>query len=70
MIASIFLISPGAYLVCGIAFAIPFVLKGARRIDPHAAHGSWGFRVLIIPGARVAKARGDCDGIADCAGVS
>ena len=38
MIAAIFLISPGAYLVCGIAFAIPFVLKGAPRIDPHAAH--------------------------------
>ncbi len=39
-----------AYLACGFAFAIPFVLKGARRVDPHAAHGSWGFRLLIIPG--------------------
>ena len=50
MIAAIFLISLGAYLLCGIAFAIPFVLKGPGRIDPHAAHRSWGFRVLIIPG--------------------
>jgi len=39
-----------AYLACGVIFAIPFVLKGAKRIDPHAAHGSWGFQLLIIPG--------------------
>jgi membrane protein implicated in regulation of membrane protease activity len=41
----------GAYLAVGLLFAIPFVLVGAGRIDPHAAHGSWGFRVLILPGA-------------------
>jgi len=39
------------YLACGLVFAIPFVLMGAKRIDPHAVHGSWGFRLLIIPGA-------------------
>ena len=50
MIAAIFLIVLGAYLACGLAFAIPFALAGARRIDPHAAQGSWGFRLLIIPG--------------------
>jgi hypothetical protein len=38
------------YLACGSIFAIPFVFIGAKRIDPHAAHGSWGFRVLIFPG--------------------
>lgn len=38
------------YLTCGFLFAIPFVLLGAGRIDPHAAHGSWGFRMLILPG--------------------
>ena len=38
------------YLVCGFVFAVPFLLRGAGRIDPHAAHGSWGFRILILPG--------------------
>ena len=49
MIAA-FLILLGAYLGCGLLFAIPFVLVGVNRIDPHAANGSWGFRLLIIPG--------------------
>jgi hypothetical protein len=51
MIAAGFLILPGAYLACGLAFAIPFALIGVKKIDPHATHGSWGFRVLIVPGA-------------------
>ena len=50
MIAVVFLILLGVYLACGLVFAIPFVIAGAGRMDPHAAHGSWGFRLLIIPG--------------------
>ena len=50
MIAETLLIAAGIYLLCGLGFAIPFVLLGVAKIDPHAAHGSWGFRVLIIPG--------------------
>jgi hypothetical protein len=50
MIAGL-LILVGVYLVCGILVAIPFVLVGVGRIDPHAAHGSWGFRLSIVPGA-------------------
>src|SRR5947207_1938867 len=50
MIAEILLLTAGLYLLGGLVFAIPFVLVGVRRIDPHAAHGSWGFRVLIVPG--------------------
>jgi len=50
MIASVFLITLGIYLACGLVFAIPFAFAGVKRIDPHAAHGSWGFRLLIIPG--------------------
>ena len=50
MIAAIFLILLGAYLTLGLVFAIPFALVGVKRIDPHAAHGSWGFRLLVIPG--------------------
>ena len=50
MMAASLLILLGAYLVFGLLFAIPFCLGGVKRIDPHAAHGSWGFRVLIAPG--------------------
>lgn len=50
MIAATLLITLGIYLAGGLVFAIPFALVGAKRIDPHAAHGSWGFRLLIIPG--------------------
>jgi hypothetical protein len=50
MIAAAFLILSGAYLICGLAFAVPFAFFGVGKIDAHAAHGSWGFRLLIIPG--------------------
>ena len=51
--AAAFLILLGIHLACGLVFAIPFVLMGVKRIDPHAAHGSWGFRLLIVPGTMV-----------------
>ena len=39
------------YLLAGLLFALPFVARGIERIDP-AAHGaSWGFRLLVLPGA-------------------
>ncbi len=50
MIAATFLIFLGLYLGCGFLFAVPFVFIGTKKIDPHAAHGSWGFRLLIFPG--------------------
>jgi hypothetical protein len=50
MIAASFLILLGIYLLCGLIFAVPFVLVGAGKIDPHAKQGRWGFRLLIIPG--------------------
>jgi hypothetical protein len=50
MIAAVLLIAVGIYLACGLVFAIPFALVGVKRIDPHAAHGKWGFRLLIVPG--------------------
>ena len=50
MIAVSFLILMAIYLLCGLVFVIPFVLVGVGKIDPHAAHGTWGFRLLIIPG--------------------
>ena len=53
MIAEIFLILLGFYLVSGFLFAVPFVLLGVKKIDPPAARGSWGFRLLIFPGVAV-----------------
>lgn len=50
MITETLLLAAGIYLLGGVAFAIPFVLLGVAKIDPHAEHGSWGFRLLIIPG--------------------
>ncbi len=38
------------YAGVGLLFAIPFVAKGAGKIDPSAASGTLGFRLLIIPG--------------------
>lgn len=50
MIVEVLLLLAAIYLVCGFVFAVPFVLVGVGRTDPHAAHGSWGFRMLIMPG--------------------
>ncbi len=51
MIAVTFLILLGIYFLCGFLFAIGFALGGVKKIDPRAAVGSWGFRLLVIPGA-------------------
>ena len=51
MIPAVLLSVLGIYLACGFVFALAFVLFGARQIDPHAKQGSWGFRLLILPGA-------------------
>lgn len=40
----------GVYLAVGVVFAVPFVWRGVARIDPCAAAGSIGFRLLILPG--------------------
>lgn len=40
-----------SYTGLGLAFAVPFVLRGAGRLDPDAERGSWGFKLLILPGA-------------------
>lgn len=40
-----------AYVGLGLLFAVPFVWRGAARVDPVAAEGTRGFRLLILPGA-------------------
>jgi hypothetical protein len=44
----------GLYFVVGLLFGLLFAfLGGAKRIDPGAVEGSWGFRVLLIPGCMI-----------------
>jgi hypothetical protein len=50
ILAEGFLILCTLYLLVGLVFAVPFVLVAVGKIDSHAAHGTWGFRVLILPG--------------------
>lgn len=49
-LASIVVWMAGTYLTLGLLFAVPFVLRGVQRIDPAARAGTWGFRILIVPG--------------------
>jgi len=39
------------YLLAGLLFAFVFAWKGAGQVDPKAAHTSWFFKLLILPGA-------------------
>jgi hypothetical protein len=38
------------YVIAGLIFAVPFVLRGVNRIDPVARESTWGFRIIILPG--------------------
>lgn len=39
------------YLLFGLLFALAFAWKGAEKVDAKAAHTSWFFKLLILPGA-------------------
>jgi len=49
--ASVVAMALEIYLGLGLVFALWFALSGARRLDPAAGRGTWGFRVLLVPGA-------------------
>lgn len=54
MIIEILLTIMGLYLGVGLLFAIVFTLfGGAKAIDPAAVGATFGFRILIIPGATI-----------------
>jgi len=38
------------YALCGIVFAVVFVLRRKGGGDPAAENGTWGFRLLVLPG--------------------
>jgi hypothetical protein len=49
-VASVLVAIATWYSIAGLAFAVPFLWRGVGRIDPAARNGTWGFRVLIVPG--------------------
>jgi hypothetical protein len=50
-VAQVLVTVVGLYLAAGALFALAFVTVGVQRVDPSAHGGTWGFRVLIFPGA-------------------
>ena len=50
-IASVGVALAGLYATVGMVFALAFAWRGASRLDPAAREGTWGFRLLVIPGA-------------------
>ncbi len=52
-ILNLVLVIIAIYLACGLVFAIPFVLKGAGKIDEGTHGTTWGFRIIILPASIV-----------------
>ena len=40
----------GAYAAFGVIFAIAFVVRGIRSVDPVATGSTIGFRLIVFPG--------------------
>lgn len=51
VVAKVLVAAAAVYLGAGLAFAVPFVVRGAARIDPAARAATWGFKLAILPGA-------------------
>jgi hypothetical protein len=51
--AELVLAGLSVYLLAGLMFGLPFVLRGAGRVDAAARGASLGFRLLILPGTAV-----------------
>jgi hypothetical protein len=50
MIIGVIISIVGLYILSGVLFAIPFLIKGVTTID-EGAHGTkLGFRIMILPG--------------------
>jgi hypothetical protein len=50
IVAEVILLIILAYLACGLAVGVPFILRGVDRVDEAAWGSSLGFRLLILPG--------------------
>lgn len=49
-LASVILSLVGGYALLGAGVAVWLIYAGMRRMDPIAAVGPWGFRLLLMPG--------------------
>jgi hypothetical protein len=47
------IIAVSIYLLLGVLFVIPFLLKGITKVDEGAHGGTIGFKIIIIPGVIV-----------------
>ena len=43
----------GAYLIIGLLFSIPFLLRWIGKVDESAVDTSWTFKLIILPGCIV-----------------
>ena len=53
MIESVFTVlvnMTAVYVACGLVVTVLFLARWCKTFDPSAAHGSWGFRVFVVPG--------------------
>jgi hypothetical protein len=50
IVAEVILLIAVAYVLCGLAVGVPFVLRGVERVDEAARGAPLGFRLLILPG--------------------
>jgi hypothetical protein len=53
MAVEIILIVAGIYLLSGVLFVVPFLIKGLTKVDEGAHGGTIGFKIIIIPGVIV-----------------
>lgn len=54
MIINVLLSALGVYLATGVLFALIFLISGgAKKIDPGAEEGTFGFRLMIFPGCTI-----------------
>ena len=49
----ILLIIVAVYLLVGVLFVIPFLMKGLNKVDEGANGSTIGFKIIIIPGVIV-----------------
>ena len=50
IVAEVTLLIALAYVLCGLAMGVPFVLRGVDRVDEAARGATVAFRLLILPG--------------------
>lgn len=51
MLLALALVSAACHAVAGTVFAVAFLWRGLAVVDSAAARGTFGFRLLIAPGA-------------------